>query len=204
MNTKHITLNKKAKFTPIIIERNYPNGAEHTCIFCGQPFIDDDPDWRRVWEHLDNDDSNNEVWNLDWVHDRCNQIKKFSAELQIIAHDKIKINKKWISASLGGGGEKLNKETQPNEQIDANRESSKITEQFLIEHLLSHGDNPPIDNELDYNDTKDCITRRCYKAFGHGSQNTIDRALKMMTCSEAPFSREKRNGRMVIFAKTGL
>jgi hypothetical protein len=199
MNTKQLTLNKKAKFTPIIIERNYPDGAEHTCIFCGQPFIDDDPDWRRVWEHLDNNDSNNEVWNMDWAHDRCNQIKKFSAELQIIAHDKIKINKKWISASLGGGGEKLNKETQPNEQIDANREASQITELYLIERLLPCGDRPPIDKELDYNDTKDVITYRCYKKFGHGSQNTIDRALKMMTCSESPFCRKKRDGRLVIF-----
>lgn len=38
MNTKQLTLNKKAKFTPIIIERDYPNDTEHTCLFDGQPF----------------------------------------------------------------------------------------------------------------------------------------------------------------------
>lgn len=46
-----------------MIERDYLDGAEHTCIFCGQPFIDDD-DWKKVWEHLDNDDSNNNDWNM--------------------------------------------------------------------------------------------------------------------------------------------
>ena len=145
MNTKQLTLNKKAKFTPIIIERDYPNGAEHTCIFCGQSFLAGNPDWRKVWDHLDNDDSNNYDWNLGWAHDRCNQIKKFSAELQIIAYEKIKSNKKWVSASLGG--EKSNKETQPNEQIDANRESCLITELFLIEHLMPNGNRPPVDTE---------------------------------------------------------
>lgn len=202
MNTKQLTLNKKAKFTPIIIERDYPDGTEHTCLYDGQPFIANDPEWKKEWEHLNNDDTVNEDWNLAWAHARCNRIKKFSPDLQIIAHEKIKSNKKWVSRSLGGGGEKTNKETQPNEQIDANRESSLVTEQYIIERLMSCGNRPSIDTELDYNDTKDCITRRCYKKFGHGSQNTIDRALKMMTCSESPFGREKRNGRMVIFRRT--
>ena len=149
------------------------------------------------------DDSNNNDWNLAWAHARCNRIKKFSPELQIIAHEKIKSNKKWVSRSLGGGGEKSNKDTQPNEQIDANREACLITELFLIEHLMPNGNRPPVDTELDFNDSKDCIARRCYKKFGHGSQNTIDRTLKMMTCSEAPLGREKRDGRLVIFRRIG-
>ncbi len=185
MNTKQLTLNKKAKLTPIIIERDYSSNAEHTCIFDDQPFIDDDPDW-----------------NLAWSHARCNQLKKYSAELQTIAHDKIISNKKWVSASLGEEEGKINKETQPNEQIDANREASQVTELYLIERLLPCGDRPSIDNELDYNDARDSITYLCYKKFRHGSQ-IIDSALKMITCSESPFCKEKCNGRLVIFTNKG-
>ena len=201
MNTKQLTLNKKAKFTPIIIERDYPDGAEHTCVFCGQSFIEHDPYWKKEWEHLNNDDTVNEDWNLAWAHARCNRIKKFSSELQIIAHEKIISNKKWVSRSLGGG--KTNKETQPNEQIDANKAESQLAEEYLNARLLGRNGNPPPESELDYNEVKDSLTYLHYKKFGHGSQNTFDRILKMLTSEVATFDREKRNGRMKIFRRDG-
>jgi len=104
--------------------------------------------------------------------------------------------------SLWGRGEITKTQTRTH-NIDANKEESKLAEEYLNERLLPYNGKDPVDDELDFNETKDSLTYHSYKKYGHGSQNTFDRVLKMLTCSESPFDREKRNGRMKIFRRQG-
>jgi len=206
MKTKQLTQNQKVKWTTLIIKRDYADVQEPTCFFCNQIFLEGDPRWKKEWEHLNNNPEDNRPENLVWAHHFCNQKKKTDYDWQILADEKLQENIRWAeseSESLGEGEELTDKETQPNEQIDANKEASRITEQYLIERLLSNGNHPPVETRLDYNDARDSITYLCYKKFGHGSQNTIDRILKMLTSKVSPFDRRKENGRLVIFQRTG-
>jgi len=205
MGTKQLTLNQKAKFTPIIEKRDLPNGEEPFCFYCEQRFIGTDHKWRKTFDHLDNDTTNNIPENLVFAHWDCNQKKKSNPEWQVIASDKLKENLLLALESLGEGGENNNadKNTQPNEQIDANKEESKLAEEYLNERLLARYGKEPAETELDYNDTRDSLTYLNYKKFDHGSQNTFDRILKMLTSPAAPFDRDKRNGRLKIFRRQG-
>ena len=205
MGTKQLTMNQKAKWTHLIRQRDYEKEDEETCFYCEQRFIQKIKRYQKVWDHLNNNESDNRPENLVFAHWHCNEKKRFDAELQIMAHEKLKENQRLALESLGGGGENCstNKDTsmQPNEQIDANKEATNEAELYLIGRLLPQNEKSPIDPEIDFNDCADSIAFRCYKKYGHGSQNTIVRILKMLTSEDAPFAREKRNGRMKVFAR---
>ncbi len=204
MRTKQLTLNQKAKYTPILIRRDFPDGGPSLCFFCEQRFIPNKSKWLQEWEHLNNNPEDNRPENLVWAHAYCNEKKKYKTDWQILAQEKLEANVKWHdSESLGERGETSDKNTQPNEQIDANKAESQLAEEYLNARLLGRNGNPPPESELDYNETKDSLTYLHFKKFGHGSQNTFDRILKMLTSEVATFDREKRNGRMKMFRRDG-
>ena len=64
LQARSLTSAIKAKRTPVIIERDYPNDKEYTCCFCEQRFLNNTVKWKKTWEHLDNDETNEELWNL--------------------------------------------------------------------------------------------------------------------------------------------
>jgi len=207
MKTKQLTQNQKVKWTALIMKRDYADGQEPTCFFCEQIFLEGDPRWKKEWEHLNNNPEDNRPENLVWVHHLCNQKKKNNTDWQILANEKLQENIMWAeseSESLGEGGKTPDKNTQPNEQIDANKTESQLAEEYLNERLLGRNENLPPETEIDYNETRDSLTYLHYKKYGHGSQNTFDRILKMLTSEAAPFDREKRNGRLKIFRRDGL
>ena len=186
------------------MERDYKNESEPTCIFCEQRFILYDTRWAKVWEHLDNDDTNNTFENSAWAHKKCNEDKKFNYDFQLIATEKLKQNILY-SGSLGveRRREKPNTDTHTNEQIDANQQILEISEKYLAERLLSQLGRPPNETELNWNDTRETIAFRCYKKHRHGSQSTVYRALKLLTCGEAPYRRDKIDGNLKIFKREG-
>ncbi len=204
MKTKQLTQNQKAKWTPLIIRRDYSDCEEHVCFYCEQRFIPSNPKCVQEWDHLNNNKGDSRPENLVWAHADCNKKKKYNIDWQILAQEKLSANVKWHdSESLGEGGKISDKNTQPNEQIDANKTASQLTEEYLNERLLGRGGNPSSETELDYNETKDSLTYLHYKKYEHGSQNTFDRILKMLTSESAPFDRKKRDGRMKIFRREG-
>lgn len=205
MGTKQLTLNQKTKFTPIIVKRDFPNGQILVCFFCEQRFIESNPKWKRTFDHLDNNTTHNFPENLVFAHWHCNQKKKFNPEWQVLANDKLQENLLLASESLGEGrnNDNADKNTQPNEQIDANKEACKLVEEYLIERLLSHNGKDPVEKELDFHETSESLSYIYYKKYTHGSQNTFDRILKMFTSKAAPFDRDKRDGRMKIFRRCG-
>lgn len=205
MGTKQLTLTQKAKWTPVILERDFPNGITPTCLYCGQNFIDNDPDYDREWDHLDCNRRNNTPENLAWAHRRCNILKERKLDWQYIAQDKKKQNEKWHGGSLGEreGNKTAHTQMQPNEQIDANADAALETEKYLTERLLPLPGKIPAEQRLDFTEAADVIAYRCYKKHGHGSQNTITRILKMLTCDDSPFDRVKQDGRTWIVRRTG-
>jgi len=95
-----ITQNKKAKFTPLIMERDYPNKEEPFCLFCEGGFVETHKHYKRVWEHLNNDENDSRLENLVWAHSICNQQKKNDADMQIKANEKLKKNLLWFPSAF--------------------------------------------------------------------------------------------------------
>jgi len=65
----------------------------YRCVFCPELFTDTHP---AEIEHLDNNHNNNQIWNKTFSHHECNNRKKLSPELQVIAHEKLISNKKYV------------------------------------------------------------------------------------------------------------
>ena len=205
MGTKQLSLNQKARWKPIIMERDFPDGKMPICFYCKQEFIAHDAEFKQEWEHLNNNPGDNRPENLVWAHARCNEIKKKKAEWQVLAIDKLNENVRWHSESLGGGGgnNTAHTQTQPNEQIEANSAAIGEAEMYLIERLLPLPGKPAVEERLDFYKTADTIAYRCYRKYRHGSQNTTTRILRMLTCDDAQFTTEKKDGREWIVRRTG-
>ena len=200
LQARSLTSSVKAKRTPLIIERDYPNGEEPTCCYCEQRFINNTSKWKKTWEHLDNDDTNEELWNLMWAHLYCNQIKKTFTDYQIMARELIKKNQEWqnvfdIEEFLRE--RKIKQPTQEHTEIDLNVRHWQITEQFLAEKL------PDDQSKYLLTDAINCITLRCKKDTGHGSPQAVRNYLNTLACSEGPYKIEKIDGKNYIFRRTG-
>lgn len=192
MGSKHLSLYQKAKWLPYIIERD-----GNCCFYCDQRFINSDHRWKRVFDHLNNNEGDNRPENLVQAHWHCNELKKTNCDWQILAQEKLKENEK-LAESLGEGERKKLPQIETNTEIDSNTEFSKITEEYLIERLFPHHGKPPLESDLDFIETLNNITLRCYRKNKHASQNTLRRIIDMFCASEDPFEKVKIEGRYKI------
>lgn len=196
---KSLTKNIQAKRTPFIIERDYSDGEEYTCCFCEQRFLPGNTLWRRTWEHLDNKEENEELWNLSWAHWKCNEKKKTDADLQIQAREIIKKNKQWEETfdfeSAREGERKI--DTYTHTEMDLNIAHFKVTTEYLAEKIPEIGIHYPEEDAI-YS-----IVARCRKLTGHGSHQSVRGYLKELTCSEGKYNCKKIDGVKQIFRRTG-
>lgn len=189
-----------ARREPLMKLRDCPNGEECTCCFCEQRFIEGHSKWRRTWEHLDNDDANQELWNLAWAHFYCNNIKKGNPEFQSIAFDIIQRNKKWQSTFDFESAREREKLSDPEEhtEIELNTAHMQETREFLAEKIT---DKP--DSKYPFSDAIYCIVSRCREETGHGSPQAVRNYLKELTCSEGKYNVKKIKGVNYIVRRTG-
>ncbi len=144
-------------------------------------------------EHLDNNPSNNENWNLALSCHAHNCQKKNNADFQIISQEKIKQNKSQIFI------QKL-EDHSPREastEIQININSRQIAEQFLSERVRTDG-------SLEFQDALNSITFKCTEKTGHGSQQSTRNYIDSLTCSIAPFMISKNDeGKKIIVERQG-
>ncbi len=186
MRTKQLTATQKAKYLTIIIRRD-----GNVCLYCKMLFVPQVPKWSREFDHLNCNREDNRIENLVIAHQECNQKKKYDSDMQILALEKLRQNEN--SGSLGEGEKKSVIHTETNMEIDTNVEFSRITEEFLTDHLKSRNGKPPVETELDFKEALDTVTYRCYKENTHASQNTLRRIIDMFCCPEADFEKVKKN-----------
>lgn len=193
--TKRLTMRQKSKWLSYLIERD-----GNCCFYCEQRFLNSDQRWERVFDHLNNREDDNRPENLVLSHWKCNEQKKSDGDMQIRAIEKLE-NNEHLAESLGVEERKNLVNMETNMEIDTNREFSKITEEYLIEHLFPHHGKPALETTLDYKEILDSITLRCYRKNTHASQNTIRRILDMFCSSEGNFEILKSEGRRKILLR---
>ncbi len=201
MRARSLTPAIKAKRTPLIIERDYPDGAEFTCCYCEQRFISGHPRWKKTWEHLDNHRENEELSNLKWAHKYCNIKKKTFTDYQIMAREFIKKNQEWQNAFDFEEFLRERKIKQPTEEqteIELNTAHVQKTVEFLAEKITDEEPEYPLDDAI-Y-----CITARCRKETGHGSSQASRNYIKELCCSEGLYKIEKKRGKNYIVRRNAL
>jgi len=207
------TLSKKLKTIrtiQTIMPRDYPDVplemSKHiydcddiVCRFCKQPFLESDTAYNITWEHLNNNNENQEPCNLVWVHFRCNQLKKYSIDLQLLANDIIKKNKEWHSNFENDFSSECEKKIQTHKQTrteeitdgQMNLLFNKITKNELETQL------PENSTELiSYDDLKsDIHFLVIQETNGRGSEPAARRALDGMTKSKHSTWRKRKLGK---------
>lgn len=142
-------------------------------------------------EHLDNNPANNKRWNLALSCHKHNCEKKNNTDFQIIAKEKIDKNKSQIF---------IIEDKTPNEastEIQININSRQIAEQFITERIT-------IDGAIEYQEALNCITFKCNKNTGHGSQQSTRNYIDSLTCSISSFMISKNDqGKKIILARSG-
>jgi len=162
---RRITHKSKRDDFPLIVERD-----GYRCLFCPKPFTETHP---VEWEHLDNDEYNDEIWNKTFSHHECNNRKKLSPELQIIAQEKILSNRKYVFArerTLADTG--TTKELTSQQEI--NKINTGIATQFFQEHTINN-------EELVLRDGVNAIVAICQDNNGTGSQSAVYRYVDFLT-----------------------
>jgi hypothetical protein len=193
---KQLNQNMKAKFTPIVLERDYLNGETPYCFYCKGGFVTYNKYWIKVWDHLNNNSEDSRVENLVWAHSYCNAMKKTDADFQIMAREKLKQNVSWAQVE-GTGERERGSHTDTEELTDAEvgKTTDRITKIFLDERLK--GQNKK--EFLPRKDTRDCITLLIKKETnGRGSQQAVDRAIDNYCCSIGEYISPREDGKRII------
>lgn len=207
MGTKYITINQKAKWTPIMIERDFPNDQEHICLYCEQRFIEHDSKYCKEWDHLNNNAQDNRVENMAWAHAICNERKKFNPDYQIIASEKLKKNVKWHSDLLreGDGARNFSAHKETSDEADVSAVLIKHATQFLAQELTSQNGKPPQRNEIPLKEAVECVDYLVKKEIGRGSHAAVQRHLETLSCTiSEEYGRKTVNGKQIIFRREGL
>ncbi len=167
------------------------------CFFCPIPFVNrikakltNQEDYIREWDHLNNDETDNREENLVHAHRKCNRNKKFNAEMQVKATEKLKENERL--AEIPQAHSKTDKETTA--ETDTNAVFINIAKSYLEEMLLSHSGRPSIEDNLNLKETADILAGKGIKKCGHGSPITFRRIIDVMCSGEFSFEKYKEDG----------
>ena len=162
---RRITHKSKRDDFPLIVERD-----GYRCLFCPEPFTETHP---VEWEHLDNDLFNDEIWNKTFSHHECNNRKKLSPELQIIAQEKIVSNRKYVFVREGMLAD-TGTTKDVSSQSEINKTNTRIAKQFFQEHTINNED-------LVLRDAVNAIVDICQDNNGTGSQSAVYRYVEFLT-----------------------
>lgn len=185
----YLTTSQKDRLKPYLMKKQ-----NNRCLFCKDLFVSTpaNDSMKTTFEHLDNNTTHNENWNLALAHKHCNNEKKFNTDYQIIAQMQLKENHQ----SADSTDMCVNPSPEPKQttkEIDINVAFYKITKEFISDRLLRQG--VP---ELLWNDTKHSVAYLMKEQTGHGSSSTAERYLLDLTSSVAPFNKIEHGGIWVI------
>lgn len=179
---------QKMIYYPLILKRD-----GNCCFYCKKEFSKNkilltlNPKQKRIWEHLNNKETDSRLENLVFAHEGCNEKKKTDFDMQLLADAKLADNEK--DAEFTASHHNSTKATSA--EMDSNSAGLNMTYDYLDEQLQSHNGNPPIETKLRIKDVCDLLAGRLFKLLGHGSQETIRRHIDILTTEDWEFFKFK-------------
>lgn len=160
-----LTHRRKKEDFPIIVQRD-----GYVCFYCEEEFDVNHPP---EFDHLNNNPDDSRVENLVLAHHECNNKKKFNADWQIKAQEKLHQNERTVLAS-----ERRQADTGTIEELTSSQAINQalvpIARQWLSEHLI-------MEQEINLKDAVNAIVNLCRKQTGFGSQPVIYRYIEAWT-----------------------
>lgn len=151
---KRLSYSLKQKYYPLLIIRD-----GYKCFYCKGDFSEVH---LAEYDHLNNDVTDNRLENLVFCHRECNNKKKYSSDMQIMAHEKLLQNERAVFV-----GERKDEDQELSEQ-EISKINRNITKTFLLEHTSN-------DEGILLSDTVNAIVDICNKNNGTGSQSAVNR-----------------------------
>lgn len=195
---KRLSTFLKRKYEPTIFDRD---GKD--CFYCEKPFptkklgiisFSTDKRMKRVFDHLNNDRSYNDVVNLVFAHSICNQQKKNNPAWISKAKTKLRDNEMSAEVPISHAG--TDKETTT--ETDSNAVFCEIALKTLSYYLQPNGDIPAKTEQVIFKEFLDLVCAKCYKLVGHASQITMRRIVDMFCTKEFPYLKEKNEQKKYI------
>ena len=165
---KNLSDGLKKKYFPILIERD----GGFSCFYCDiilnySSFI---------YEHLNNDRSDNRIENIVLGCQSCNNKKPSDKTMQEKAIQKLKQNEE----SNFMRERKYEDLGEVSAEIEMNTKNFDIVEEYIIHEVDLRG-------VLDYTTALNSCTYICKQKTGHGSQQSVRNYISSLTSEEAPF-----------------
>lgn len=168
--SKQLSITDKNLYFPILIERD----GGFLCFFCGI-FLQFGS---FVFEHLNNDRSDNRIDNITLACQSCNNHKPYDQIMQEKALKKLKQNLESNFVREKISIVDSNKEASA--EIEINVANSEIVEQYIAESVKANG-------SIAYGDALNSSVFICKSKTGHGSQQSVRNYIAALTSVVGPF-----------------
>ena len=167
-----LTPRMKEAFLPILLKRD----GGFLCFYCRHDLALVE----YVYEHLDDDRTNNDITNIVLACQSCNNKKPSSPEMKSKAMEKKKQNQR--SNLLRTRERERIEVPSPSlkPELDISQANFEITHQYLSETIA-------VESEVDFKVALDSAVMLCRKKTGTGSQTAVRRYIDSLTSRLGPF-----------------
>ena len=163
--TKSLTQAQKQKYLPMLIKRD--DGFQ--CFYCKAVLKSN-----YVFDHLNGNRLDNRIENFVLSHQKCNIDKIENVEYQLIADEKLAQNEEMGLHYLEDGTAHENNSSE----IEINKALYNFTKQHITEKIALEG-------KYSFNDAIAELPYLSQERFRHGSEMSIRRYIKQLTCKSS-------------------
>ena len=172
---RKLTAAQKHKMFKYLVDRD-----GYLCFYCKKKFKSvRDP----IYEHLNDDETDDREDNLVLAHQRCNVLKSTQKDKKYLdmAEEKLTENEKhagdlYVRESFL----KKNSKDEASTEITISKKCFDITEKYVTDNVLANG-------WVVYKETMHSIVYLCRKKIGYGSEQQIRSHIQALTSHVAPF-----------------
>ncbi len=178
--TKRLTESQKRKYIDILYDRD----GGFKCFYCDCKLSY----MTSVFEHLNNDPSDNRIDNLVLSCQSCNIKKINDRDMIDKAETKLDQNEHGLFVGERKYEDSTNqtKTTQVSKEIDINKKNFEITEKYITSEIESH-------KFILYKDALSSSAMLCKKETGHGSLQSVRNYILMLTSKVGEFEITKND-----------
>ncbi len=155
----------KKEINPIVLERD-----GYKCLYNNCEFTETNP---LEYDHLNNNPQDNRPENLAFCCHTCNNKKKFSPEMQVIAHEKMIENERTVLMRAG-----MLADTGTTEQLTTSQAINKTNRRLALQWITEHTITEP---EIIVKDAVNAIVNLCQDSNDTGSQSAVYRYIDEFT-----------------------
>ena len=185
---RSISASKKLEYLPTLYKKQ-----RGKCLYCKEPFeqLED-----AIFEHLNNQRSDNRLENLALTHQSCNIKKATFLDYAIIANEQLRKNEDQVLSERKNTEDRTPSDAST--EIQINQSNYPIVEQFLSERIHPDG-------RIEYSDALYAAVFKCKSLTGYGSPQSVRGYIATLTSIIGPFMITRdENKKKIIVKRTGI